>query len=200
MLAASISSCGQGLGLAVPALQRSLQHLLCLQNSSNSSAAAYASKAKAEPPYKAQSAAKKKASAGDKPPRAVSAYAFFIKQQSSARKGEDGLNAPGMMKRLGAEWKALQDSDKQPYMELAAKSKADVAELRAADKGKRGPPSAYNIFCGEVAAEFRAKQQKVKGPDLLREASQRWKALPATELQRRKNEAQVAKDAWKAQQ
>jgi hypothetical protein len=203
MLAASISSFGQGLSLAVPALQRSLQHLLCLQNSSSSSAAACASKAKAEPPYKkdkSQSAASKKASAGDKPARAVSAYAYFIKEQSSARKGEDGLNAPGMMKRLGAEWKALQDSDKQPYMELAAKSKAAIAEVRAAKKGKRGPPTAYNTFCGEVAAEFRASQQKVTGPELLREASKRWKALPATEVQRRTAEARVARDAWKAQQ
>jgi hypothetical protein len=202
MLASSISSFGQGLCLAVPALQRSLQHLLCLQNSSSSSAAAFASKAK-EPPYKkdqAQSAGIKKASAGDKPARAVSAYAFFIKEQASARKGEDGLNAPGMLKRLGAEWKALQDSDKQRYLDLAAKSKAEVAEVRAAKKAKRGPPTAYNTFCGEVAAEFRASQQKVTGPELLREASKRWKALPASELQRRTAEAQLARDAWKAQQ
>jgi hypothetical protein len=206
MLANSFLACGQGLGLAVPALQRSLQHLLCLQSSSSSSAAAYASKAKAEPPYKKESSkgASKKKDAADKPPRAVSAYAFFVKEQAAARKGEDGLKAPGLMKRMAGEWNAMQEDEKQPYKAAAEKSKAESAEARAAlksaRKSARGPASAYNIFCAEVAAELRSTQQHLKGPDFLRAAAARWAALPVAEKEQRKADALAAKDAWKAQQ
>lgn len=207
MLANSFYACGQGLGLAVPALQRSLQHLLCLQSSSSSSGAAYASKAKAEPPYKTDKpkrTPKKKTDAADKPARAVSAYAFFVKEQASARKGEDGLKASELMKKIAGEWKALQEHEKAPYNRSAAESKAASAEARAADKtakqAARGPPSAYNIFCGEVAAEFRNAQQPMKGPDLLRTAAARWKEMPAADKERRKAAADAAKVAWKAQQ
>ncbi|KAF6249211.1 hypothetical protein COO60DRAFT_1582378 [Scenedesmus sp. NREL 46B-D3] len=236
MLFTSFLSCGQGLGLGRPAVQRSLQHLLCLQSSSAAafaskakaeppykkdkphstsnkknaadkppravSAAAFASKAKAEPPYKkdkSHSTSNKK-NAADKPPRAVSAYQFFVKEQASARKGEDGLNAPGLIKRIAGDWKALQEHEKQPYMDLAEKSKAEAVQARAAKKGARGPPTAYNIFCGEVAAEIRASQEHLKGPELLREVAARWGTLPTLEKERRKAEAQAAKDAWKAQQ
>jgi hypothetical protein len=201
MLPTCFLNCGQGLGLAVPALQRSLQHLLCLQSSSSSSSAAYASKAKAEPPYKkdiSTDAPKKKRKDAAAIPRALSAYAFFVKEQASARKGE-GLKMSEMMKKLAVEWHALEQHEKQPYLAAAEEAKAASAQARADKKAARGPPSAYNIFCREVALEIRNSNPGFKGPELLRATAARWAALPAIEKEQRKADAQAAKDAWKAQ-
>lgn len=195
LIKTSVCSGHAALGAVVPALQ----HGLYLVSS-------YSAKAKA-PPYVKD--ASKEAKEAKKPrraievPRALTAYTFYIKEQAKLRVQGSGKSAPHMIKELAAEWKSLSDVQKEPYTQLAAQSKAESASKRAALKEeqalKRPPLTAYNLWCQEIAQELKASSPHLKGPDILREAAARWRALPNGEKQRREAEANAVRDAWKQQ-
>lgn len=179
-------------GLLVPAAQATLTHLHKVEFASNS---------KQTPPYlkdakKEQTKTPKTAKAA-KVPRALGAYTFFVKEQAAARKGE--AKASEMMKILGQEWKQLSTQQKKPYEDMAARSKAEVAEAREKAKADRPPLSAYNIWCSEVCKDLKLQNPSMKATDMMKEAAARWKALPANEKDRRTADANAAKEAWKQQ-
>ncbi|KAJ8590656.1 hypothetical protein M405DRAFT_815742 [Rhizopogon salebrosus TDB-379] len=69
---------------------------------------------------------------GSAPKRALSAYMFFSQDWRERIKTENpdaGFGEVG--KLLGAKWKELDEEDKQPYIELAAKDKARAEDEKA---------------------------------------------------------------------
>ncbi|KAG1789497.1 high mobility group box domain-containing protein [Suillus plorans] len=74
----------------------------------------------------------KAAKAKGAPKRALSAYMFFSQDWRERIKTENpdaGFGEVG--KLLGAKWKELDEEDKQPYIELAAKDKTRAEEEKA---------------------------------------------------------------------
>jgi hypothetical protein len=73
------------------------------------------------------------------PKRALSAYMFFSQDWRERIKAENpdaGFGEVG--KLLGAKWKELDDEEKKPYIEQAAKDKTRAEEQKAAyDDGKK---------------------------------------------------------------
>lgn len=79
---------------------------------------------------KAAKGAKSKAKGG--PKRALSAYMFFSQDWRERIKSENpdaGFGEVG--KLLGAKWKELDDDERKPYVEMAAKDKARAEEEKA---------------------------------------------------------------------
>ncbi|KAH8114911.1 high mobility group box domain-containing protein [Phellopilus nigrolimitatus] len=90
-------------------------------------------KAPAEKPA-ARGKAKKDPNA---PKRALSAYMFFSQDWRERIKAENpdaGFGEVG--KLLGAKWKELDDSEKKPYIEQAARDKTRAEEEKASYDGK----------------------------------------------------------------
>jgi hypothetical protein len=76
------------------------------------------------------------------PKRALSAYMFFSQDWRERIKTENpdaGFGEVG--KLLGAKWKELDDDEKKPYVELAAKDKTRAENDKAAYEGKNGAGS-----------------------------------------------------------
>ncbi|EGN94719.1 hypothetical protein SERLA73DRAFT_187779 [Serpula lacrymans var. lacrymans S7.3] len=87
----------------------------------------------AEKAEKTSRAKATKAAKGTGPKRALSAYMFFSQDWRERIKAENpdaGFGEVG--KLLGAKWKELDESEKKPYVELAAKDKARAEEEKAA--------------------------------------------------------------------
>lgn len=156
-----------------------------------------------EPPY-LKGAAKKSRKAKSTDARPLSAYIFFIKEQAPLKAVTGGGGGGNIMAQLGAEWKALSDEQKQPYVQLAKQSKAEVASRRAVLKEEKAaakpPPTAYNLWCKEISQELKASHPDMRAPDVMREAAARWRALPDGEKQRRQAEATATRETWKQQQ
>jgi hypothetical protein len=76
------------------------------------------------------------------PKRALSAYMFFSQDWRERIKAENpdaGFGEVG--KLLGAKWKELDEDEKKPYVELAAKDKTRAENDKAAYEGKSGAGS-----------------------------------------------------------
>ncbi|KAH7882175.1 high mobility group box domain-containing protein [Phlebopus sp. FC_14] len=92
----------------------------------------------AKPKRKAAEKSEAKGSKGTKskgkggPKRALSAYMFFSQDWRERIKAENpdaGFGEVG--KLLGAKWKELDEDEKKPYIEMAAKDKARAEEEKA---------------------------------------------------------------------
>ncbi|KAF8642938.1 hypothetical protein AX16_009326 [Volvariella volvacea WC 439] len=73
------------------------------------------------------------------PKRALSAYMFFSQDWRERIKAENpdaGFGEVG--KLLGAKWKELDEEEKKPYIEQAARDKTRAEEEKAAYDGKKG--------------------------------------------------------------
>ncbi|KAJ7737913.1 high mobility group box domain-containing protein [Mycena maculata] len=77
------------------------------------------------------------------PKRALSAYMFFSqdwRERIKAENPEAGFGEVG--KLLGAKWKELDDEEKKPYIEQAAKDKTRAEDEKTAyDSGKKSAPA-----------------------------------------------------------
>ncbi|TFK47202.1 hypothetical protein OE88DRAFT_1666527 [Heliocybe sulcata] len=76
------------------------------------------------------------------PKRALSAYMFFSQDWRERIKAENpdaGFGEVG--KLLGAKWKEMDDSEKKPYVEQAAKDKERAEEEKAAYDNKKADAS-----------------------------------------------------------
>lgn len=176
-----------GLGLLLPQGQQQLQ------------AAAYAKKAAApaaaSKPAPAKPAPKKEAK--PKIPRALGPWTIFVQERASGRKDQP---ATQLIKQLAAEWRAMTDAQKAPYLDAAARSKQRAAGLRAEAKAARPPPSAYASFAGAAVQQLRAQQPGLPNTAYIKLAAERWRALPERERERLTVQAKAAKDAWQQAQ
>ncbi|KAG7447230.1 hypothetical protein ARMGADRAFT_1013171 [Armillaria gallica] len=98
-----------------------------------------ATKPKRKAAEKAEKAPRKAKKDPKAPKRALSAYMFFSQDWRERIKNENpdaGFGEVG--KLLGAKWKELDDEEKKPYVDLAAKDKARAEDEKAAyDGGKK---------------------------------------------------------------
>ncbi|KAH8101320.1 high mobility group box domain-containing protein [Cristinia sonorae] len=91
---------------------------------------------------KSEKAAKKGKKDKNAPKRALSAYMFFSQDWRERIKAENpdaGFGEIG--KLLGAKWKELDESEKKPYIEQAARDKARAEEEKSAYDGKKAADS-----------------------------------------------------------
>ncbi|KAG1445827.1 hypothetical protein G6F56_009775 [Rhizopus delemar] len=69
----------------------------------------------------------------DTPKRGLSAYMFFSKENRNTVKEENPEATFGELgKILGAKWKAMDEKEKEPYVEMAAKDKKRYEDEKAA--------------------------------------------------------------------
>jgi hypothetical protein len=72
------------------------------------------------------------------PKRALSAYMFFSQDWRERIRNENPDASFGEVgKLLGAKWKELDDEERKPYLEQAAKDKTRAEEEKAAYDGKK---------------------------------------------------------------
>ncbi|KAF4611866.1 hypothetical protein D9613_003965 [Agrocybe pediades] len=87
---------------------------------------------------KAEKPARKSKKDPNAPKRALSAYMFFSQDWRERIKAENpdaGFGEVG--KLLGAKWKELDDSEKKPYIEKAARDKERADEAKASYDSKK---------------------------------------------------------------
>ncbi|KAF9480627.1 HMG-box, partial [Pholiota conissans] len=88
---------------------------------------------------KAEKPARKAKKDPNAPKRALSAYMFFSQDWRERIKNENpdaGFGEVG--KLLGAKWKELDEDEKKPYIDQAAKDKERADEEKAAYDNKKG--------------------------------------------------------------
>jgi hypothetical protein len=103
-------------------------------------------KRKAAEKSEAKSAKGSKSKAKDGPKRALSAYMFFSQDWRERIKAENpdaGFGEVG--KLLGAKWKELDDDEKKPYIELAAKDKIRAEEEKASKAAPKPPKESEEV-------------------------------------------------------
>ncbi|KAL0577611.1 Non-histone chromosomal protein 6 [Marasmius crinis-equi] len=111
-------------------------------------------KSKRKAAVKAEKAPRKSKKDSNAPKRALSAYMFFSQDWRERIKAENPDASFGEVgKLLGAKWKELDDEEKKPYIEQAAKDK-ERAETEKAD---------YDS--GKKSAANSDKDDDVKGGD-----------------------------------
>jgi len=98
-----------------------------------------ATKSKARKTEKATASRSKAKKDPNAPKRALSAYMFFSQDWRERIKAENpdaGFGEVG--KLLGAKWKELDDSEKKPYIEQAARDKTRAENEKASYDSKAG--------------------------------------------------------------
>jgi len=98
-------------------------------------------KSKRKTAEKAEKGSRKTKKDPKAPKRALSAYMFFSQDWRERIKAENpdaGFGEVG--KLLGAKWKELDEEEKKPYVEQAAKDKERAEEEKATYEGKKSAP------------------------------------------------------------
>ncbi len=144
-------------------------------------------------------AARGKARAAPKVPRASSAYSMFIKDHASLHMA-GGKTAPEAVRELASKWKTLSDAERAPYNARAAEAKATVAAAREAAKANRKPLAPYATFVSETMGALRTEQPGLSAPEYMQMVAVRWKELPQADKERRKQEHSAAVAAWEQRQ
>jgi high mobility group protein B4 len=118
--------------------------------------------------------------------RSKSAYNFFFKEQRPiVLQDSPELSNTEIIKRLGALWKqAKADGTTGKYEDLAKADKELFAQnnpnpkpkAKANDKSKtKRPPTAYLLFCKDMAATLKQSKPELKGPALLKHMGACWR-------------------------
>ena len=86
---------------------------------------------------------------------------YSIEARPKLTKESPNLAFTEYAKLIGAQWRAMSDSQKKPYADRASKLKEKYLKEKAKNTGPKRPPSSYMIF----SIETRPKLEK-KNPDL----------------------------------
>jgi hypothetical protein len=123
MLRAALSLLAPGtFATALPAVQQCLGAAQqCWYATKASKAAPYEKDAQKPPKAKKE----KKVSTKQRP--LTNAYVLFVKDRASALKASG--TAADIIKKLAAEWRAMTDADKAPYMNEAAATKSRIEQV-----------------------------------------------------------------------
>jgi DNA topoisomerase-1 len=107
---------------------------------------------------------------------------------------------PEQAKLLGAQWKALDGSEKVKFEQMAAEAKAAIADAapktKAKGKGANGEPkpkrapSAYILYCSEARPKL---PEGLRVPEQAKLLGAQWKTLDAVEKARFEGMAADAK-------
>uniref|UniRef100_A0A7S3RAF1 HMG box domain-containing protein n=1 Tax=Dunaliella tertiolecta TaxID=3047 RepID=A0A7S3RAF1_DUNTE len=137
--------------------------------------------------------------------RAPSAYSLFTKERykpvmDELKKAKKEAKLADVTSIIREEWSKMNDKSKQPYVSQANKRKEEVASAKAEEKKNAGPtkpPSSYAQFTKEMFPVVKAKIPGAKLPEITKQISQLWKAMPEAEKKKRTDEAHARLDAYK---
>jgi hypothetical protein len=145
------------------------------------------------------------------PPMPRNPISFFMKEKLHSAAGN---TMPEKMKAVSAQWKAMSEAEKKPYMDKSEKDKEryakEFAEWRAQNpEPPKRPLSSYMYFAQEQR-KSNPEVKDLKGADGIRKAGQllgsQWKALSADQKKQYEALAQndreryyKAKEQWDAQ-
>lgn len=123
--------------------------------------------------------------------RATSPYGAFVadyyKQSGSSLQG---VSAAKSASDIGAKWKALSESAKGAFYEIAAKDKEryhkEVAEFKATLPPKR-PATSYLRYFNEVRGQLESENQGSTLTEIAKLAGSNWKKLSESEKQKYKD-------------
>ncbi|KXZ55737.1 hypothetical protein GPECTOR_2g1287 [Gonium pectorale] len=167
------------------------------------------SKDDAEKPAKARAAKaakgtdEKKAAAKPKALRAPSAFNLFYKvAYADVRKAAPSANFAEASALVRTKWSEASPETRAPFEREAAELKAAVdakkAEALAAKKANQKPLTAYMLFANKNRSAVAAANPGKPVTEIASLLGKAWKALPAEEQQKYKDEAKANMDAWKA--
>ncbi|KAF5834451.1 hypothetical protein DUNSADRAFT_8879 [Dunaliella salina] len=137
--------------------------------------------------------------------RAPSAYSLFTKDRykqvmEDLKKQKKEAKLGDVTNVIRDEWKKMNDKSKQPYVSQANKRKEEVASAKAEEKKNAGPakpPTSYAQFTKEMFPHIKAKSPGAKLPEITKQISQMWKAMPEAEKKKRTDEAHARLDEYK---
>jgi len=134
--------------------------------------------------------------------RPKSSFFIFVDDFRPTFKAENpDAKQTEIVKAASEKWKSMDDSEKKPFNDEAAKLKAeyDLVKPPAAKKAKKGadgedkpkrPPSAYFIFAKEFRPTWQAENPDVRGiTECSKATAAKWNAMSDSEKQPYKDEA-----------
>jgi len=156
----------------------------------------------------------KKQNISGAPKRPLTAYFLWAQDVRPTYKNQNhNLKVTEIAKLMGADWKTLPQSTKQPYIEAAEKAKkqygqkaeqfkqshqgklTQVVEKVSAKKGVKKGPSGYNLFSKKVFADLKSSGQKVPLGEASKQISAAWKQLSDNEKEKWNQQAKAYKPA-----
>ena len=142
----------------------------------------------------------------DAPPRRTSAYALFSAEFRASLSKEESSSLAEVSKKLGEEWKKLEDKSKYEAMAEEKNKEIDEAirehkkmarqkereereeDTKKTTKTKKKPAvSAYILFANETRPSLLANETSMSFGEVSKQIGHMWKALDASE-----------KEAWQA--
>lgn len=142
----------------------------------------------------ASSPAEAKAAAQAVKSRAKSAYQLFSEEaRARIRAEEPTLAMSEVMKRIGAEWRALGAKEKAPFQEASAAAKGEAKDT---DPAPKRPKGAYMFFCDVERVNVRAEDPSLKLGAVAKVLGERWNALPEDDRRLFEEQAAAAKEAY----
>jgi len=139
-------------------------------------------------------------------PRARSAYNFYMKDscfREAIQKAHPDWRPAEVFKALGEQWKAMDETARQPYVEEAkadrAKVEAEASVVQSASpSGKKRARSAYAFYASDksVRETIQKAHPDWKFGELSKALGQQWKALDVTQRQPYVDQSEAEKAAF----
>jgi uncharacterized protein (DUF736 family) len=122
-----------------------------------------------------------------KPKRARSAYAFYMKDTSvrdGIQKEHPEWSFGEVSKEIGAKWKAMDTTARQPYLDQSDAEKAELLEaapVAVTAPKRRRARSAYNFYMmdASVREAIRAAHPDWKFGEVSKQLGEQWKSMDA---------------------
>jgi len=137
----------------------------------------------------------------NRPKRPTSAYFYYAEacRNELKKEGKKITRVGEFTKEVSVKWNALNEVEKKPYAEKAAKDKARYTTQMNAYKGKdadrpKRPQSSYFLFLGDFREKMR--DAKLEHKEILTKAGQAWKALTPDEKKPYEKRAEVEKKKY----
>jgi hypothetical protein len=112
------------------------------------------------------------------PKRAVSAYAFFVRDRYTALKvAQPDVRFGQASKVLGSEWKSMKESAKAKFRAMAAADMARYEKETGADKVPKRAKSAYTFFVGERYSALKVAQPELGFGEVSKVLGAQWNAM-----------------------
>jgi hypothetical protein len=122
------------------------------------------------------------------PARPSSSYIFFsTENRERIRRENPDLTNREIMPKIGEEWRALSDKEKEPYVKKAMLDKERFqkeSESSGSSERKKEPkkdtgkkPTSYQIFQSRERPLIKKQNPTLKGAEISKELSSRWKNL-----------------------
>ena len=159
--------------------------------------------------YRLKKGYKKQSKVGA-PKRPLTAYFLWAKDNRESFKQQyPGAKVTEIAKYMGAEWKTLSASQKQPYVQKAEAAKKQYGQKAEQFKSTQGSlteviekpkvkkaPSAYILWSKVERPKIKQSNPTIGFGDMSKELGARWKKVPENEKAIWKSEAEKLKNKF----